>query len=316
MKRIIPLLTALSVITAFSAVPVSAEVYVDSNGAMSSVSKIRMDGIMIETDGTALTEEMVSGIEGYISIEAYDRFVENYGWGYIKKSTITPEGTAYMIRTENMGDDAFRTIGRELMFELDCITDAQLIECWSYQDITDFPSGLSVTLTDAAIVLDAENIPELENFEVTQNDDSVYANMESTEEHVDWIESQDMSDYEKYVYFSGLADTLEETYPDIFTKVSYCYGVLDFVSVSEFHGESIWQSAGDPNADGAVTAEDAADLLITAAEIGTGASIKATSAEDVNADGTVGADDAAAVLCYAAAQGSGNPLSWIDILRK
>ena len=78
----------------------------------------------------------------------------------------------------------------------------------------------------------------------------------------------------------------------------------------------IWQSAGDPNADGEVTAEDAADLLITAADIGTGASIKAISAEDVNADGFVSADDAAAVLCYAAAQGSGNPLNWIDILRK
>ena len=79
---------------------------------------------------------------------------------------------------------------------------------------------------------------------------------------------------------------------------------------------SIWDNAGDSNSDGAVDASDAANVLTIAAQNGTGANIKATSADDVNADGAVNATDAAAVLCYAAAKGTGADVSWVDILRR
>ena len=78
---------------------------------------------------------------------------------------------------------------------------------------------------------------------------------------------------------------------------------------------SIWQTAGDCNADGEVNAQDAAEQLLLAAEAGTGAEITVTGANDINADGAVNALDAAAVLVYAAAQGSGQTLSWTEILR-
>lgn len=68
-------------------------------------------------------------------------------------------------------------------------------------------------------------------------------------------------------------------------------------------------SMGDPNGDGIVDASDAARVLITAAEIGSG-NAQPTYAEmaqsDANDDGSIDASDAAQILIYAAGVGSGN----------
>lgn len=66
---------------------------------------------------------------------------------------------------------------------------------------------------------------------------------------------------------------------------------------------------GDVTGDGAVGADDAAEVLIAAASIGAGADSGLTKemeqAADVNADGEVDASDAAVILQYAAAAGAG-----------
>lgn len=67
---------------------------------------------------------------------------------------------------------------------------------------------------------------------------------------------------------------------------------------------------GDANEDTLVDASDAADILVAAAKIGSGAdsglSESQLAAADVNGDGAIDATDAAAILSYAAAIGSGN----------
>ncbi len=67
---------------------------------------------------------------------------------------------------------------------------------------------------------------------------------------------------------------------------------------------------GDANEDTLVDASDAADILVAAAKIGSGADSGLTESQlavaDVNGDGAIDAMDAAAILSYAAAIGSGN----------
>ncbi len=313
-KRITAFLTALSVITAFSALPVSAELYVSPAGDMSYLTKTAFSGVVVETDGTALTEEMVNTFAGYRAIVNYEDFTAPLGWGSFETS-IVPDGTAYMLYTENLDDDALTALGRTLMLEMDFITNVYLVEQLMYEEIVSNYEIFVKTLNEE-IVLSADQIPELEGFTIIQYENSVDATLQASDDTIAMMNEQEFTEYDRYLYFNELADSLRTDYADTFASVKYGVTVLEQNGSTEYGTLAAWSTAGDPNADGEVTAEDAADLLITAAEIGTGASIKATSAEDVNADGSVSADDAAAVLCYAAAQGSGNPLSWVDILRK
>ncbi len=313
-QKLVSVLTALCSIVSFSALPAFAEVYISPSGEMSELGKAHYNVIVLETDGTALTEEMVKYVDGYLALETYDTFKEYCFWGE-DMTNIPQDRSTYVIHIENWDRNALTAIGRKLMFEMDCVTDAYLLEEWSYQPIDHIVNGLNLRLTDENIVLSAETIPELKDFKIRQELGTIYALLDCTEEHSAWIEEQNMSDYEKYVYFTEIANTLLETYPDILAKAECSRWVLD-ISLNEYYASSIWQTAGDSNADGAVTAEDAADLLVTAAAAGSGAEITATAASDVNADGTVSADDAAAVLVYAAAQGSGSPVSWVEILCK
>lgn len=67
---------------------------------------------------------------------------------------------------------------------------------------------------------------------------------------------------------------------------------------------------GDPNEDGVVNAEDAADVLSSAAHAGAGNGTELSgaqgSAADVNGDGKFDASDASAILQYSAALGTGD----------
>ncbi len=122
--------------------------------------------------------------------------------------------------------------------------------------------------------------------------------------------------YQSYLFMKEIADNILTEHGNLFVSVEPTMKSIDFGGSESLATESIWDSAGDSNTDGAVDASDAADVLTIAAQNGTGAGIKATSATDVNADGNVDASDAAAVLCYAAAQGTGAEVTWIDILKK
>ncbi len=124
--------------------------------------------------------------------------------------------------------------------------------------------------------------------------------------------------FKSYQYMLDFCNSVAEQYPDVF-EVLVPLMEIEGGHHGEGHAysEILWDEyVGDTNTDGEVDAADAADVLVIAAQNGTGAGIKATSANDVNADGYVDASDAAAVLSYAAAKGTGADVSWVDILRK
>ncbi len=93
----------------------------------------------------------------------------------------------------------------------------------------------------------------------------------------------------------------------------------------ETRAEAMIGVKGDANLDGTVDANDAAVILVYAAEVGAGndAVLHSDDAQtealakflaDVNGDGKYDATDAANILVYAAAIGAGNPVTWEEIL--
>ena len=244
------------------------------------------------------------------------------------------------------------TLGRRLMLEYDFIEDVQIVTS-KYVD-PDVRVNIEFTMrpTFASEEIDpnALDIPELKDFYL----DGKYYKMSFPEwdengDYLEWFRNVTMPDffnafheanpqyndlrfeyidggmagvrnvydsYQSFKWLTDYCDAIVEKYPDVFT---------DLVPVPEESSKAVqcidgticWNEyVGDTNTDGEVDAADAADVLVIAAQNGTGAGIKATSANDVNADGYVDASDAAAVLSYAAAKGTGADVSWVDILRK
>ncbi|MCR4646238.1 MAG: dockerin type I repeat-containing protein [Oscillospiraceae bacterium] len=122
-------------------------------------------------------------------------------------------------------------------------------------------------------------------------------------------------------------------FPDVVTvpEVSDAALLCDGLPVLTAEGKPVTVSyrigcRGDVDLDGAVTASDAARILIYAAQKGAGEEAALTDAEneafaeflgDVNGNGTtpeLNASDAAFVLIYAAVNGSGNTPDWQKIL--
>ena len=86
------------------------------------------------------------------------------------------------------------------------------------------------------------------------------------------------------------------------------YGRWHGVWFDDFLGN--YSLPGDPNEDGIVNAEDAAEVLVSAAKEGAGAVTELTDAQktaaDVNEDGRFDAADASVILRYAAVLGTGD----------
>ncbi len=316
-KKLTALLTSLSMIASLSTVTANAVEFVDYDGF--SLKSSGSSALLVQTDGTAITEEMIT---------------EEFDWIYRVKHCLSEVGrplteeviteNTYLFYFQPSVAEEVPMLSRALQLECDWIEDLHLISEYYYQH-ANWTYEFYVTPADLEMDMTTLEFPELAEFEMYEKqcyDGSYryYMNFpDGTAFQTAMEEANLPTYYDEYLYMEAYGDAIAEKYSAVIADVYTGWIAEDLCIATEFVRNpdmSIWQSAGDPNADGAVTAEDAADLLITAAEIGTGASIKATSAEDVNADGSVSADDAAAVLCYAAAQGSGNPLSWVDILRK
>ncbi len=315
-KKLFALLTALSCMASMTAVTVSAEYFgefqVLPDGSWVEVTTSPFCGIMIETDGTELTKDMVSDVESYDFLQKYEDFTRSYCWGrYV--TNIKPESTAFMLFTEKSSPDLLTKIGRELTMKLDCITDVHLVEqsCYRYPRVT---HQLVFYMKDEDMTFTEEEFPEIAGSKIYGGNGryTVYLPEEQ------WYEMFiTKTQYELYCYYEDLTRELEEKYEDKFEDGNQIIKINTSSSNNtDYSAFSVWNSAGDSNTDGTVDASDAADVLTIAAQNGTGAGIKATSANDVNADGNVDASDAAAVLCYAAAKGTGAEVSWVDILRK
>ncbi len=321
LQKTIAALTALICLCSAAALPVSASEnmdfpsmetindyvgYPEYGGGMDEREVSTMSYFLVETDGTAITVDVP-----YLTKFTASEIKDEYDAGCYAGLEYHPDSLYYEVHLDSL--EHMTAVARKLWLENDSIRNVYFIRKDSRVNLSG-PWGLVLYPKDENAQLNVRDFPDF-NVMTKSNEEAVwYAGLSADlqEEREEACET----DYEDYLFMSEMAEHLMAEYGNVFERIELeCSGRVHTYSYF-YMTQTAWATAGDPNADGAVTAEDAADLLITAAEIGTGASIKATSAEDVNADGSVGADDAAAVLCYAAAQGSGNPLSWIEILRK
>jgi hypothetical protein len=269
-------------------------------------------GLIVETDGTTLTEEMLGKFEEVREVLTYEKYIED-GYYHKRIFNVNPENTAFVLTINDASTELLTTLGRELSMEFDCIKNVHLAELSERVHVSPF-NMFHVVLKDDATELNDTLIPEFTGYiiDASVNPIMVVANYQLNNEM-----NEKYTSYELLCYYTEKGKELEEKYPDIFLHVKPCFAIPD--SDSQEFGistDSVWTSAGDSNSDGAVDASDAANVLNIAAQNGTGANIKATAADDVNADGAVNATDAAAVLCYAAAKGTGADVSWVDILRR
>ncbi len=347
MKKISALLTALSCMASLVALPASAETdfvweYVKSEtGELEVITAKGTYGLIVKTDGTEMTLDTLVPF-GYVDtkgmmmsdIDIMDVYkMEEFSRRFSNDTVelMVTEDFDYVIRGEYMTNDELYALGRKLMLELEFVKDVEIMSYESRNTKPDFQLRFSAELVSENTVIDTSTIPELADFTFSHrpntNIGTFYMDYDAVEcylgneEYPEFIQkfdlaTKDATSYEKYEYLKFYADCIQEKYNDLFTSFT---PEIPFMALGGSYAPNtfrIWDTAGDSNTDGAVDASDAAEVLTIAAQNGTGAGIKATSANDVNADGNVDASDAAAVLCYAAAQGTGAEVSWVDILRK
>ncbi len=325
-KKLLAFLTALTCMASASALPAAAQYnYVAEYYAVSDTGGLyyavthQNDALLIETDGTELTEAMFEDMEGYLEFLTYREYLGFYA-GVDRVPSITPEGTAYVLRFNKTSiDQPLVNIGRSLALTLECATNIQVVDLTTYQRAYS-SNYLDITTSSPDVFLNVEDCPELAGFtlyvDYVDGKPSCYRSASAETELLISLREQGLNDWEIHQYFCSVADTLLEKYSDTLLEVDTHISVLESPSNEcSYSASSIWDTAGDHNADGTVNAQDGADILQLAAELGTGASTAISSASDVNADGTVDAQDSAAVLTFAAASGSGSPMTWVEILR-
>ncbi len=300
-------------------------------------------GFIVETDGTELTEDMLPFAEDYyfMSLSTWGEFTDAYSWGY-NEIEYTPGGLTYIVNMRQLDADSLSSYARQLMLELDCVENAYLFGYTQYGVGAvqwDMDGQFQATMKNPDVMLEDLDIPELEGcffnryeqedgtvtytFGQNGTDSQLYLTAEAyITETYGTVEGMYMSSSQYiYEYLDAIASTLETNYSEYFESVEVYFTFLEGVTAvpSEITSAvSVWNSAGDQNADGTVDAADAADVLAVAAQVGAGAAAPedvVTSVCDVNADGAADAADAAAILQYAAALGSGREVSWMDILR-
>ena len=329
-KKFFAFLTALSCVMCTLPLSVSAEVesvnelIFTEDGNIVKIQDRGTYGLLVDTGEHEITEETLTafGYDERFALYELDEFNER---GMLLGNTLTGgEKNNYVIEGRYVPNEDLNLLARKLILESDSVENVQLIHFerrGMYPDIQLVYRVELVTPDPESKTFDTSAIPELVDFKYeVRIDDGVFwlrSNYNRDGEfYKNYLEANSgATKAEKYEYLLAYGNAVQEKYSDIFVSIK---PVVMFMGVAspEIITFSAWDNAGDSNTDGAVDASDAADVLTIAAQNGTGAGIKATSANDVNADGNVDASDAAAVLCYAAAQGTGAEVSWVDILRK
>ena len=331
-KKITAFLTAILCTASMAAMPASAaveyifEIHEGENGSIAvTTQRNAAAGIYVETGSTVLTSDMLTSFEAVQSITEWETYASPKTMYSEIVTNITPDGNGYILKMGNMDAETMQTLGRRLMLELDCVEDVQIVE---YEHIG---TGGTIVFEYQAefaspdTVVDISAIPELADFAYDGGTDRSFSLDYDYEECLSGLAefptfyteiSQIDTAYGKYEYMLEFGNAIQEKYSDLFASFTPTVIVPETNAIAEYSGASIWTSAGDPNSDGEVNASDAAEMLVSAAQIGTGADVAITSAADVNADGELNAADAAAVLSYAAAKGTGADVSWVDILRR
>ena len=128
------------------------------------------------------------------------------------------------------------------------------------------------------------------------------------------IEAGVASDAEMLQKANEACEWLETEYSHVFTSAAAPYSLKNYEET--ICPVSVWESVGDIDEDGKISAADAALLLQAAAAQGTGEEIDIPiEIADVNADYVCNASDAALLLSYAAQKGAGADLSLKDFMK-
>lgn len=322
-KKLLAFLSALACMASTAGMTASAVFkgdYVErENGSLYYIESAgRFRGIMVETDGTELTGDVFEGYEDYYGMQTWKEFAIQSST-YMTFTSIVPEDKAYMAHTYTFDEKGLTAWGRTLMMENPAITNIYLLYYVTY--IPAYPTSEYIVRTkDPEVIPDENFLPIPDGYKLVHSEKGMadYAVTglmwyESVEKF--YTEDGTLDRYEQYLYYCEKAEQLLAEHRDILSSVEPIIIMPEDGSASgDCSVQSVWDGAGDCNADGVVNAQDAAEQLIIAANAGTGSEIEITSANDINADGKVNALDAAAVLAYAAAQGSGENVSWLDIL--
>ncbi len=285
-----------------------------------------------------------------VGVASWKDFVSDGGWNDYELM-IDLDENGYVISCAD--DERMETLARRLMIEYDFVKDVQILTTKRMGNVCFEPTfAMRPVFASEDIDPTAIDVPELKDFYFDELEGSIFL-LEFPERtgegsYTEWYTSVTMPDffnefhaanpqyndlrfeyseemvgtkvrsvyssYQAYKWMTDYCNAVAEKYPDVFESLT---PLVFEPSHKYIDGAVCWNEyVGDTNTDGEVDAADAADVLVIAAQNGTGAGIKATSANDVNADGYVDASDAAAVLSYAAAKGTGADVSWVDILRK
>ncbi len=266
---------------------------------------------LVVTDGTELTDADVKDLTHFESVKEIE-WTESAPLEY-PKIQFEPGMRLYSISFDSK--EHLAETARKFQLTHDFAKEIYFVRSHYYQGCT-LGNALKFTLRDESTVLDPEDFPQVYGLHTDSNQPQYWYGGFTDAVMEECLAENAEGSYQSYLFMKEIADEILAEHGDLFVSVEPALKSIDFDGSESLATESIWDTAGDSNTDGAVDASDAADVLTIAAQNGTGAGIKATSANDVNADGSVDASDAAAVLCYAAAKGTGAEVTWVDILKK
>ncbi len=321
MKKKLSLFLALSITAGMlCSIPASAETVIYTEGASIIVAEThRYRAVLAETDGTVLTEELLSDVEGIYYIESYEDFLITAPLHWMETS-VTPSENAYVVWTESSVPD-LAAFGRSLMLTCDAITEAYTFTATDYCGGAWCDYWFDAETAIPPSEVDITAIPELSEFSTYCNDERNLLSffvLDNTVPSAFAAIANSENEAEKYLFALDYADMLMEKYSDLFVSVQPSISWPEGADSSEGMATTVWENAGDSNSDGKTNAQDASQILMHAALAGAAVEGDVTISEtnaDVNADGLVNAKDAACVLIYAAAESAGLDLTWADVLR-
>ncbi len=207
-------------------------------------------------------------------------------------------------------------VGRQLMLKYDYITNISIVTETDYAYGTWLDYCFAVEFS-TGVTPESLDISELGEFTWYHSFGNLYGCFLENAEDSEFVKRINAdTQYEEYVWGVNFSEELLSKY----TEITDMFPDIVVPVANDVKGESysIWQTAGDHNADGEVNSNDAADLLVQAAQEGVAeASETAVSPDsDVNLDGVADSTDAAYILQYAALKGSGADADWVEILKK
>ncbi len=318
MKRIraAAFLFIICCIVSIASLPASAEQNIREIDRYLCCGGDGMAAFLVETDGVHPMETLLTDFCEISSIQQCN----TAGLGIIICTQPITDHT-YLLHTEIRDEASLLAMGRRIATETDWLENVTLSTVVGYgksslmYEFILYPNDETSELSDYPI-------PELDEFELTsQSTVYRYWTYTLTDPETSVFKAQMdaanlTSEYEQYQYMREYADAIQEHHSDVLEQVDVSVFTDDMTSYTEISAASIWNTAGDLDADGEIDASDAAELLSLSAMKGATAdgaadpfTAEQKSAADLNGDTFCDANDAAYILQFAAEAGAGSELS-------